>query len=482
MDFTEVTWVGAAADGIIVARWRGVDGQVEVDRPAARDFARPEPLVLRGRQPVVDGVVLQPVATIPAGFASVCGWYAADGREMLVTQVPEPDFGEPMVLLAQGERVVRAYPLDGLHLLAEDGARVEFAVNSLRVHDGATTTTLTPSPRFTEREVSFVAAGIRLAGTVIVPEGEGPHPAAVLVHGAAGGQRDFNRLFAGPMLDAGVAVLIYDKAGHGESAGDGDPSIFDQAEAASAALDLLASLPEVDAARVGLAGFSNGGWSVPIVAARRPDVAFLTGVGAPGVSMAESEVHRRTKVLREAGVGPATLSVIAEAWNCIFRIVAAGRADDDVAGRLDRALADIAAATDLSRYVVPDMVRENPMLSPIPPFAGAKELVEMLGGNADPQVVHDPAADYASVRCPVFLQFGADDTSVPVGASVRAVERAAPGATIRVYAELEHMLNVLPTDATGLTLEAAVTGFHLFRFGDGTAAELTAWLRETVNR
>ncbi|MBB5868867.1 pimeloyl-ACP methyl ester carboxylesterase [Allocatelliglobosispora scoriae] len=482
MDITEVTWIGAAANGMIIARWRGADGQVEVDRPAARSFAQPESLVLRDGRPVVDGVVLQPVAAIPADFASVCGWYAGGGRELLVTQVPEPDFGEPMVLLSEGGRIVRAYPLDALHLLAEDGARVDLVVGGLRVHEGPTVTALTPSRRVAEREVSFVAAGTRLAGTVVVPAGDGPHPAAVLVHGAAGGQRDFNRLFAGPLLDAGVAVLIYDKAGHGTSTGDGDPSIFDQAEAASAALDLLASLPEVDASRIGLAGFSNGMWSVPIVAAERADVAFVTGIGAPGVSMAESEVHRRTKVLREAGVGPATNSVIAEAWRSVFRIVAAGTADDDVAARLDQALTEIAAAPDLDRYVVPDLVRENPMLSPIPPFTDAKQLVEMLGGDADPQVVHDPAADYARVACPVFLQYGSDDTSVPVEASARAVERVAPGATIRVYAGLEHMLEVLPTDTTGLTLEAAITGFHHFSFGTGPAAELTSWLRETLRR
>ncbi len=43
---------------------------------------------------------------------------------------------------------------------------------------------------------------------VIMPNAEGPHPVAIQVHGAAVGQRDFNRLFAQPFLDAGVAVYI----------------------------------------------------------------------------------------------------------------------------------------------------------------------------------------------------------------------------------------------------------------------------------
>ena len=75
-------------------------------------------------------------------------------------------------------------------------------------------------------------------------------------------------------------------------------------------MQVLADLPDVDPSRVGLAGFSNGMWSVPMVAARRP-TAFVVGAGSPGVSMAESEVHRRTKVLRDVGVGEPTLAAVA---------------------------------------------------------------------------------------------------------------------------------------------------------------------------
>jgi pimeloyl-ACP methyl ester carboxylesterase len=143
---------------------------------------------------------------------------------------------------------------------------------------------------------------------LIMPTGDGAHPAVVVADGTAGGQRDFCRLSAQAPLDAGVAVLIYDKQGHGRSAGKADPAIFDQANALSAALDALASTPGIDSGRVGLLGFSNGMWAVRMAAARRPDVAFVAGVGSPGVTLAESEVHRRTKVLRDAGVGAETLA------------------------------------------------------------------------------------------------------------------------------------------------------------------------------
>jgi X-Pro dipeptidyl-peptidase (S15 family) len=196
-----------------------------------------------------------------------------------------------------------------------DGLRI------LRVNDGG-------ANAWPERNADFVTGGVRLAGTFIAPGSGGPYPAAVLVHGAGYGQRDVMRLFAESLLDAGIAALIYDKRGYGESGGSRGPTIFDQADAAAAGLDWLRAQPEVDARLAGLVGFSNGMWSVPIVAAGRSDVAFLGGIGSAGVTMAESEVRRRAKVLREAGV----------------------------------------AAVGLAGVEVPECARQNPMLSPIPPL------------------------------------------------------------------------------------------------------------------
>ena len=142
-----------------------------------------------------------------------------------------------------------------------------------------------------------------------MPDTAGPHPAAVIVHGAAGGQRDFCRLLIAPLLDAGVAALIYDKAGHGRSGGE-SPSIFDQAIAAQAGHNLLGTMPGIDVRRRGLLGLSNGMWAVPMAAACCPDVAFIAGIGAPGVSMGDSEVHRRTKLLRDAGVSAGTVAAV----------------------------------------------------------------------------------------------------------------------------------------------------------------------------
>ena len=403
---------------------------------------------------------------VPADFADWCGWYDVPDRPLLVTQVPESSFGEPMILVSSGDLVQRFYAVDDTSLRGDDGTMLDLR-------------RLTRSSRYREKRVRFDVGSVPLAGTVITPATPGPHPAAVFVHGAAGGQRDFNRLFAQPFLDAGVAVLIYDKAGHGLSGGT-DPTIFDQRDAASAAMDVLIGEPDIAADRIGLAGVSNGMWSVPMVAARRSDVAFLIGIGSPGVSMGESEEHRRVKVLRDAGVSELTLAAVARAWRCIFAIAASGTARPEIAADLHHALDQVAGSADLSRYAVPDFARENPMLSPIPPLLPVDRLVEMLTTAPDPELTHDPVGDYRQVGCPVFLQFGADDSSVPVATSAaritRALDDAAVPHTIEVYPHLEHLLNEIPPDQPGSSREAVMYAFHGFRFGPGVRQHLTDWL------
>lgn len=413
-----------------------------------------------------------------------CGWYAGHDRRVLLTQFPDGYFGEPMVLIGDGDAVQRAYPI-GVDRLARDDGLTLSLVGAGRgdrgvLLDEAGSAVLLPRDEgFREREVTFRLGGDVLAATLVTPTGNGPHPAAVVVHGAAGGGRDFYRLFVEPVLAAGVAVLIYDKRGHGRSTGTPKVTIFDQAEAASAALDRIGGEADIDADRLGLLGFSNGMWAAPIVAAHRADVAFMVGIGSPGVSMIESEVHRRSKVLREAGVGPDTVAAAATAWRCILAS-AAGRADDALVVTLTAALRRLAEATDLHRYQIPGYARRNPRLSAVPPSRSADEVLRMLAGPPNLELDHDPAGDYAQISGPMLLQWGEQDTSVPVAKSVQRISAALPdsrSATFRVYPHTEHMLNVVQT---GISAEEAMYGFHGFRFAPNVRDDLRNWLQAVL--
>jgi pimeloyl-ACP methyl ester carboxylesterase len=504
------TWLRATpAIELIRIAQEGAGYTASIDRPAAMRFREPIRVITAmadsapgdgldrvevadGRAVLVGGdgtrtPLLRVTPPRSEEFGKWCGWYEADGRSVLLAQFPEEYFGDPMYLIGDGDVVERAYPLSERRFARQDGLEIELQADGergpLALRLG--TLTLPRTDRYREQEVTFAAGDITLSGTLIVPAGPGPHPAAVVAHGAAGGQRDFCRLFAQAPLDAGVAVLIYDKQGHGRSAGAAEPTIFDQANALSAALDLLASTPGLDPGRLGLLGFSNGMWAVPIAAARRPNVAFVAGVGSPGVTMAESEVHRRTKVLRDAGVGAETLAAVAAAWRCLFGIAATAQASPQLTSHLEALLKQLSAAPDLHRYETPEFARTNPMLAPSPPSGPAADLVAMVSGEPHPELAYDPADDYRRLRCPVFLQYGSQDTSVPAATSAERIadalrESGGPGATIHVYPNLEHQLNVVPAAPAGIAAEEASYLFHDFRFGAGVMTDLTSWLRRTL--
>src|SRR5882762_6421917 len=89
------TWIGKTPSGVVVVR--SVDGESTVDRPEQGSFREPYVTELHNGQPMVDGTPLQPLGVIAPDFADSCGWYDGDGRELLLTQIPESYFGEPMV-------------------------------------------------------------------------------------------------------------------------------------------------------------------------------------------------------------------------------------------------------------------------------------------------------------------------------------------------------------------------------------------------
>lgn len=82
-----------------------------------------------------------------------------------------------------------------------------------------------------EQDLRVQAAGAELAGTLCLPDGPGPHPSVLMVHGSGPldrnenmpGQRlDVFNAFAHRLAAAGVASFRYDKRGCGASSGDFD--------------------------------------------------------------------------------------------------------------------------------------------------------------------------------------------------------------------------------------------------------------------
>jgi len=161
---------------------------------------------------------------------------------------------------------------------------------------------------YDEQEVTFRSDTVTLAGTLFLPRTPGPHPGVVLVHGSnvqsRFGQRGVYRFHADHFARRGIAVLAYDKRGIGGSGGNSDDPGLERD--ALAALRVLGARPEVDPARVGLWGLSQGAWLVGQAAAEAPDeVAFIIPVGGGALHPHLQEISRTAMQMRADGFSEA---------------------------------------------------------------------------------------------------------------------------------------------------------------------------------
>ncbi len=167
-----------------------------------------------------------------------------------------------------------------------------------------------PKPPFPyrEEEVSYQSQGLTLAGTLTLPEGDGPFAAALLITGSGPQDRDEEILGHKPFLviaddltRAGMAVLRVDDRGVGGSQGvDAQASFDDLVEDALAGVAFLAAHPEIDSGRIGLIGHSQGGYVAPGVAVASDLVAFVIMIAGPAVDGLEVLELQNDLYLRDA--------------------------------------------------------------------------------------------------------------------------------------------------------------------------------------
>jgi dipeptidyl aminopeptidase/acylaminoacyl peptidase len=242
-------------------------------------------------------------------------------------------------------------------------------------------------------------------------------------HGSRAQHRGAARFEALALCRAGVAALIYDKRGVGESGGDWRQASFDDlAGDAAAGLDWLAARSEIDASRIGIYGHSQGGSIAPLIASRWQRIAFVAAGAGAGLPMGEVERYS----LRNA-VSPLARDAAdrAEAFAFVDRIVEAG-----ATGRgLDALIADAPRYADRAWF------------SPVEPPPRDNFYWAFQRRIA----AYDSTIHWRSVHAPVLLLYGERDERVPVEPSIAAIRAALPADTrveVVVFDDADHPYNL----------------------------------------
>jgi pimeloyl-ACP methyl ester carboxylesterase len=312
-----------------------------------------------------------------------------------------------------------------------------------------------------ERQVTWRNGDVTLTGTLVLPTAGGPHPLVVFLHGSGPTDRRHYGLpvhLPMPYLypQVGVASLIYDKRGTGQSTGSlNTAGLEDLAADALAAVEALRTHPDIDAGRIGLWGISQGGWLAPLVASRAPAVGFLVLVSAPAGTVEQQELDRVEWTLRAGRFGEEAVREALTHTRLFFDVV-----------RTDAGWEELQASTDRNKDS--DWFRR----ARPPQGKGGVEWYRRWQ--------YDPTPVLRRTTCPVLALYGELDLLVPprrnAPALVAALNEAGNGDyTVRVLPRASHLL--LRTDPATWAQEPWEKAFV-----PGGIRHMLAWVTEhTVN-
>ena len=290
----------------------------------------------------------------------------------------------------------------------------------------------TPVPPFPYRseDVAFdnaEAPGVRLAGTLTLPQGNGPFPAAILITGSGPQDRDETvfghkpfAVWADALTRRGVAVLRYDDRGTAASTGDfATATSADFATDADAAFAFLAARSDIDATRIGLIGHSEGGLIAPLVAQEGVPIAWIVMIAGPAVPGSEILSEQQRLLTSAMGMTPGAVEAGNKAQRTIMALVAAHADDGDAVRR------------EVTAWLVSQGM-------------SAAQAGQSADQVSNPWVrwfvAHDPASALAGFGGPLLALYGGKDLQVPAQQNAPVLERLKPEAEVVILSGLNHLM------------------------------------------
>ena len=322
-------------------------------------------------------------------------------------------------------------------------------------------------------------ANITLHGTLTIPEGDGPFPAAILISGSGPSDRDQTILdhknflvIADHLTRQGIAVLRYDDRGVGESKGNHyQATSMDLANDTQAAFLALAKQGKIDAAHIGLIGHSEGGMIAPIVASRVPTIDFVVLLAGPGVPIDDLMILQNRKYYQSLGLGEDELDSNEKFNRSLYSLL---DTDQPISELYDTLLPMIHGYYN-------SIPEENQNL-----FGPSKEVYYMsiVGTLASPWYSYflkfNPIPYLEKTKCPVLAVNGNKDIQVIAFQNLGGIEEALSISgnedfTIKEYSGLNHLFQKCETCTVKEYGELEET------FSKKVLDDMTKWILERVD-
>ena len=275
-------------------------------------------------------------------------------------------------------------------------------------------TPVRPFP-YAEEEVAFSggAEGVVLSGTLTLPRGGGPFPAALLLAGSGPQDRDESLanhrpflLIADALARKGIAVLRYDKRGVGKSTGNPDTATtMDLAADAQAALAFLKTRKEINAASIGLIGHSEGAIIAPYLAGHSKEVKWLVLLAAPATTGEQTLLNQSELIGRAGGLSDEQLEPSLAFDQAAYALVRKEKDPNALAGKLV------------------GLVKESGLDAALPPATLETQLRMLASPWFRFFLDYDPMPNLKAVSCPVLALYGQKDLQVSSKANLPMLEK-----------------------------------------------------------
>src|SRR3990172_5646496 len=273
----------------------------------------------------------------------------------------------------------------------------------------------TPAPLpYDSEQVNLANKDILLAGSLYTPRLPGRHPVIIFIHGS-GSQTRWGRYrsYADYFARRGVAALIYDKRGTGQSAGDWRNSDFnDLAADALAGIELLKKDPRIDQQKIGIYGQSQGGGIAPLIASQSDAVAFAIAVAGPAIPMWQTQAYALKSGVRDAGVNGDALERANRFIDLLIQVLRSGEERDQ-----------LTAAAETARQ------NGEPWYELLKPPPNDSYFWSFFRGIAD----YDAAEYWRRVQVPTLIIEAGNDKYVPAEQSIAAMKQALQASGTRDY-------------------------------------------------